>query len=229
MTKRPSALSIGWWPSGLKSRIESRRWPKATDPSAQTPASSGPRCARASRMATTRARPWSASPGCRVQTPTMPHMSARGWARRGGSLDGPEEAVGVHTPVVAGGDGVAALVAEPAPQALVIEERDDRARQCRAVTRRYQDAGTGLPENAPHRGHVRRDDRQAGPHVVKQLVGEGYADVARRQKGQDPSPGARVIGRVLAERIPAEEIHVVEQSARAREMREAGTFPTIPD
>ncbi len=61
-TVRPSAEStIGWPPAGLRSMIESRRWPSAIAPRAQIPEPSGPRRFIASvtqpQAATSAARP----------------------------------------------------------------------------------------------------------------------------------------------------------------------------
>src|SRR6476619_611195 len=76
MVSEPSGERIGWWPSGERSRIESRVWPSATRPPGRThtPLSSGPRCLRLSTEAARSASHADESPR-RAQYPVIPHMS----------------------------------------------------------------------------------------------------------------------------------------------------------
>src|ERR671912_2335718 len=74
-TVRPNGLStIGWEPAADRSMIDSRRWPSATGPRAQTPAPSGPR--EASRLVIRSQAGKSAyRPSNRI-SPVKPHTSA---------------------------------------------------------------------------------------------------------------------------------------------------------
>src|SRR6184192_3345217 len=62
---------MGWWPFS-RSRIESRRKPSPTGPEKYSPTSSGPRCASASRIASTDSR--AAGAPLALKTPHRPHM-----------------------------------------------------------------------------------------------------------------------------------------------------------
>src|SRR6476620_8405969 len=76
MVSEPSGERIGWWPSGERSRIESRVWPSATRPPGRThtPLSSGPRCFRLSTEPARSVSHGDESPR-RAQYPVIPHMS----------------------------------------------------------------------------------------------------------------------------------------------------------
>src|SRR6185295_1079455 len=70
----PSAVVMGWSPAVLRSMIERRRCPKATDSYTQKPSPSGPRCSSASVMR----RTMTGDAGRRSAhtMPVMPHMKA---------------------------------------------------------------------------------------------------------------------------------------------------------
>src|SRR5690348_3481768 len=112
-----SSLAIGW-PPPARSTMLSRRWPSAADASANRPAPSGPRCARTSRMPTTRAAS-SVRNAWLATIPAIPHM--RGNLREVQVLETLDHAVeGVVTL-----DGGAAGAAERGGVIRVIHQRDD--------------------------------------------------------------------------------------------------------
>src|SRR4051812_46443573 len=75
MTSSPVSSAIGWWPAGDRSMIASRRLPRPTTPSTQTPSSSGPRCAITRVMAATTFSATGAP--LRLTAPAIPHIGLR--------------------------------------------------------------------------------------------------------------------------------------------------------
>src|SRR2546426_199172 len=69
----PSSLAMGWWPPAT-SMMESRRVARPAGPSIHIPPSSGPRWRRVSRIRTSRPSS-TASCGCTLTIPAMPHIS----------------------------------------------------------------------------------------------------------------------------------------------------------
>src|SRR5207248_3079993 len=151
---------IGWAPPAT-SMIDSRRWPRPTGPSIQSPSPSGPRWRSTSRMRLRRASS-TVSRGFRPTMPTIPHMARSRWLR--GHFEG------VDPDPAAAGRGILA--------ARHLDGQVVRARQQAADA---VDGGLPLGGGGVHvdvaLGHaVEENGRDAGPRVARSDPGDAAAD-----------------------------------------------------